>query len=82
VIEVHKSTLEQGGADLGSLSVNMAGIENESTKVIDKFKGDNFNLWKFKVEMVLESMDLKKIVEETEDPPSFDDDPKVIKDYN
>ena len=36
----------------------MGSFENESGRVIDKFKGDNFNLWKFKMEMVLESMDL------------------------
>ena len=60
----------------------MASFENESARVIDKFKGDNFNLWKFKMEMVLESMDLWEIVDESEEPPSIDDDPKVIKDYN
>ena len=64
------------------MGVNIGSFENESARVIDKFKGDNFNLWKFKMEMVLESMDLWEIVEETEEPPSFDDDPKVIKDYN
>jgi hypothetical protein len=50
----------------------MATFENESARVIDKFKGDNFNLWKFKMEMVLESMDLWEIVEESEEPPSSD----------
>ena len=60
----------------------MATFENESARVIDKFKGDNFNLWKFKMEMVLESMDLWEIVEGSEEPPPFEDDPKVKKDYN
>lgn len=59
----------------------MATFENESARVIDKFKGENFNLWKFKMEMVLASMDLWEIVDDTEEPPSFDEDPKVKKDY-
>jgi hypothetical protein len=36
----------------------MALFEGESTRVVDKFNGENFNLWKFKMEMVLASMDL------------------------
>ena len=60
----------------------MASYESESARSIDKFKGENFGLWKFRMEMVLSSMDLWEIVEDTEEPPSKDDDPKVIKDYN
>ena len=59
----------------------MATYEGESARVIDKFKGENFNLWKFKMEMVLASMDLWEIVDDTEEPPSSNDDPKVKKDY-
>jgi hypothetical protein len=39
----------------------MASFEGESTRVIDKFNGENFSLWKFKMEMVLASMDLWEI---------------------
>lgn len=60
----------------------MGTIGNGGAWVIDKFNGDNFNLWKFKMEMVLDSMDLWDIVGETKDPPLFDDDPKVLKEYN
>ena len=60
----------------------MATFENESARVIDKFKGDNFNLWKFKMEMVLESMDLWEIVKGFKEPPPFEDDLKMKKDYN
>lgn len=68
----------------------MATYENESARTIDKFKGENFSLWKFKMEMVLESMDLWEIVEGTEKPPPSEDDdekgikmdPKAIKEYN
>ena len=60
----------------------MATYENESVRNIDKFNGENFGLWKFRMEMVLSSMDLWEIVEETEEPPPEDDDPKVIKEFN
>jgi N-glycosylase/DNA lyase len=59
----------------------MALFEGESTKVIDKFNGENFNLWKFKMEMVLASMDLWEIVDESEEAPPSNADPKVIKEY-
>ncbi len=59
----------------------MALFEGESTRVIDKFNGENFNLWKFKMEMVLASMDLWEIVDESEEVPPSNSDPKVIKEY-
>ncbi len=67
---------------LDHLSASMASFDGESTRVIDKFKGENFNLWKFKIEMMLAFMDLWEIVDDTEEPPSFDEDPKVKKEYN
>ena len=60
----------------------MATFESESVRNIDKFDGKNFGRWKFRMEMVLSSMDLWEIVDESEEPPSKDDDPKVIKEYN
>jgi hypothetical protein len=59
----------------------MASFEGESAKVIDKFNGENFNLWKFKMEMVLASMDLWEIVDGSEEAPPSNADPKVIKEY-
>jgi hypothetical protein len=59
----------------------MASFEGENAKVIDKFNGENFNLWKFKMEMVLASMDLSEIVDGSEEAPPFNADPKVIKEY-
>jgi hypothetical protein len=51
----------------------MALFEGESTKVIDKFNGENFNLWKFTMEMVLASMDLWEIIDGSEEaPPSYE----------
>ncbi len=59
----------------------MASFEGESAKVIDKFNGENFNLWKFKMEMVLASMDLWEIVDGSKEAPPSNVDPKVIKEY-
>jgi hypothetical protein len=59
----------------------MASFEGESPKVIDKFNGENFNLWKFKMEMVLASMDLWEIVNRSEEAPPSEANPKAIKEY-
>jgi len=59
----------------------MASFEGESARVIDKFNGENFNLWKFKMEMVLASMDLWEIVDGYEEGPPSNADPKIIKEY-
>jgi hypothetical protein len=59
----------------------MASFEGENVRVIEKFNGENFNLWKFKMEMVLASMDLWEIVDEFEEAPLSNADPKVIKEY-
>ena len=44
----------------------MASLEGESVRVLEKFNGTNFNLWKFKMNLALSSMDLWEIVEGTE----------------
>jgi hypothetical protein len=59
----------------------MASFEGESTRVIDKFNGENFNLWKFKMEMVLASMDLWEIVDRSAEAAPSNADPKIIKEY-
>jgi len=46
----------------------MATSEGDGVRVIDKFNGDNFGLWKFKMEMILVE-DLQKIVEGIEELP-------------
>ena len=60
----------------------MAIFECKSARNIDKFNGENFGLWKFRMEMVLSSMDLWEIVDKSEEAPPKDVDPKVMKDYN
>ena len=57
----------------------MAIFESESARNIDKFNRENFGLWKFRMEMVLSSMDLWKILDESEKSPVADADPKEIK---
>jgi len=59
----------------------MTSFEGESPTVIDKFNAENFNLWKFKMEMVLASTDLWEIVDRSEEAPPSNTDPKVIKEY-
>ena len=41
----------------------MASFESEATRTIDNFNEMKFNLWKFKFEMLLTSMDLWDIVD-------------------
>ena len=35
----------------------MALLEGEGVRIINKFNGENINIWKFKVEMRLSSVD-------------------------
>ena len=59
----------------------MAYLESEAARVIDKFHGEKFSLWKFKMEMALASVDLWDIVDGSEKAPPSDADPKVLKEY-
>jgi hypothetical protein len=59
----------------------MTSFEGESAKTIDKFHGERFNLWKFKIEMLSTSMDLWDIIDGSEDAPPSNADPKVKKEY-
>ena len=59
----------------------MASSEGESIRVVDKFDGGDFGLWKFKMEMILSEKDLWEIVEDSEEPPSDEADAKVKKSY-
>ena len=54
----------------------MASSDNEGLSVVDKFNGENFSLWKFKMEMVLASRDLWDIVDESEAAPPSNADVK------
>jgi len=54
----------------------MGSSEGDGVKIIQIFNGENFHLWKFKMEMVLEAMDLWEIVEGTEDAPTSGVDAK------
>ena len=54
----------------------MTYLEGEGARIMDKFNGDKFNLWKFKMEMVLASGDLWDIVDESEEAPPSNVDVK------
>ena len=59
----------------------MASFESEASRVIDKFNGENFNFWKFKIEMLLAFMDLWDIVDISEEALPSNADSKVLKEY-
>lgn len=56
----------------------MTTLEGEGARFINKFNGDDFNLWKFKLKMKLASMDLWN---KSEGAPSSNVDPKMQKEY-
>ena len=47
----------------------MSILEIDALRGVDKFSGENFNLWKFKVKMILAKKDLWEIVEGSEERP-------------
>lgn len=57
----------------------MASSDGEGLRLVEKFNGDNFSLWKFKMEMVLSSKELWDIGDGSENPPSLDADVSVKK---
>ena len=59
----------------------MASSEGDGHITLDKFGGDNFNLYKFKLEMVMSTKDLWEIVEGTELPPPSTASDEVKKAY-
>ena len=57
----------------------MALLEGETPRiVVDKFNGENFSLFKFKMEMILDEKDLWDLVEGTEIAPPTGSDEKLI----
>ena len=53
---------------------------SDTTRVIEKFDGDNFNLWKFKMQMVLEERDMWDIVSGQDVKPDHDHGAWIRKD--
>ena len=58
----------------------MASFESKAARINNKFNGRNLNLWKFKMEMLLASMDLWDIVERFEEASPSNANSKVLKD--
>ena len=54
----------------------MISFEGEATRIIDKF-----NIWKFKIKMLLASMDLCDIVDKSKKTLPFNADPTLMKEY-
>ena len=59
----------------------MASYEGGCPKVVDKFDGVIFHLWKFKMEMVMAEKELWEIVDGSEEPPHSTSDPRVMQAY-
>ena len=59
----------------------MVSFESEAIRVINKFNGGNSNIWKFKIQMLLVSIDIWNIVNGSEESPPSNVDPKVLKEY-
>ena len=60
----------------------MTSFDSKAAKIINNFNARNFNLWKFKIEMLLaSSIDLQDIVDESEETPPSNADSKVLKKY-
>jgi hypothetical protein len=60
----------------------MGSSDSEGLRIVDKFNGENFSIWKFKMEMVLSAKELWDIVDGSEDPPSSDADVKDKKAFD
>ena len=59
----------------------MASFESNVAWIIDKFNEGNFNLWKFKIQMLLASIDFWDTMDQSKEAPSFNVDPNVLKEY-
>ena len=59
----------------------MASSENDGLISVDKFGGENFNLYKFKLEMAMSTKDLWEIVDGSELPPPSTASDEVKKAY-
>ena len=57
---------------LKQVQVSMASSNNDNLLMVDKFNGNNFGFWKFKMEMVLAAKDLWDIVDKSKSPPPDD----------
>lgn len=59
----------------------MKTFKSEAARVIDKFNGENFNIWKFKIKMLLIFMDLWDIVDKSDETSPSNAYSKVLKKY-
>jgi hypothetical protein len=64
-----------------AFGLKLASSENNGLISVDKFGGDNFNLYKFKLEMVMSTKDLWEIVDGSELPPPFTASDEIKKAY-
>jgi hypothetical protein len=59
----------------------MASLKSEAARIMNKFNEGNFNLWRFKIRMLLAFVNLWDIVDGPEETLPSNADPKVLKEY-
>ena len=59
----------------------MTSFESEATRIIDKFSGGKYNIRKFKMKMLLASIDIWDIVDKSEEILPSNADPEILKVY-
>ena len=59
----------------------MTPFESEAARVIDKLNEGNFELWKFKIKILLASMNFWNIMDGSKDVQPFNANSKVLKEY-
>lgn len=59
----------------------MASSEGEGLRVIENLRGENFYHWKIKIELLLASLDLWNIVDESKEAPIIDVDMNEKKEF-
>ena len=52
----------------------MASFDNDDARIIDKFNGWNFNIWKFKIKMLLANPSMIHLLIQI---PSVEEEPKT-----
>ena len=59
----------------------MTSFASMAARIIDKFNGGNFNLWKFQIKMLLAYKNLWDITDGYEETPPSNANPKMLKEY-
>ena len=59
----------------------MKSFKSEAAKIVHKFYEKNFYLWRFKIKILLASIDLWDIVDGSKKTPPSNADSKMLREY-